>query len=89
MDALTLRKKVQRKAKIRGLYSIKLEALDEIVSFVSRFHGFEDDAIELVLDDLHEESCTVSSSFILHLYLLCNSPHSFSWTVSLFCLLWQ
>ncbi|KAE8653182.1 DNA polymerase epsilon subunit B [Cucumis sativus] len=56
MDTLTLRKKVQRKAKIRGLYSIKLEALDEIVSFVSRSHGFEDEAIEFVLDNLHEES---------------------------------
>ncbi|XP_022998323.1 DNA polymerase epsilon subunit B [Cucurbita maxima] len=55
MDESTLRRKVQRKSKIRG-YSIKLDALAEIVSFASRFDGCEDDAIDLVLDHLHDES---------------------------------
>ncbi|KAK9278181.1 hypothetical protein L1049_027741 [Liquidambar formosana] len=52
--AATTRKKVQRKFKIRG-YTIKVEALDEILSFVSRFSDAEDDAIDLLLDELDNE----------------------------------
>ncbi|XP_057446745.1 DNA polymerase epsilon subunit B [Lotus japonicus] len=55
MNAST-RKKVQKKCKIRG-YNLKLEALDEILSYVSRFEGdLEDDAIDLLLDQLEHES---------------------------------
>ncbi|XP_061356039.1 DNA polymerase epsilon subunit B [Gastrolobium bilobum] len=55
MNAST-RKKVQRKCKIRG-YNLKVEALDEILSFVSRFEGpDEDEAIDLLLDQLEQES---------------------------------
>ena len=47
--------KVQRKFKMRG-YTIKLEALAEILSFVNRFPDAEDDAIDLLLDELHHLS---------------------------------
>ncbi|KAF7813463.1 DNA polymerase epsilon subunit B [Senna tora] len=52
----TTRKKVQRKCKIRG-YNLKVDALDEILSFVSRFDApDEDEAIDLLLDQLEHES---------------------------------
>nr|XP_027121894.1 DNA polymerase epsilon subunit B-like [Coffea arabica] len=50
-----LKSKVQRKFKMRG-YTIKLEALAEILSFVNRFPDAEDDAIDLLLDELHHLS---------------------------------
>ncbi|KAK4283347.1 hypothetical protein QN277_000307 [Acacia crassicarpa] len=56
MSASTTRKKVQRKCKIRG-YTLKVDALDEILSFVSRFDAAdEDEAIDLLLDQLEHES---------------------------------
>ncbi|XP_027359268.1 DNA polymerase epsilon subunit B [Abrus precatorius] len=55
MNAST-RKKVQRKCKIRG-YNLKVDALDEILSFVTRFEGpDEDEAIDLLLDQIEHES---------------------------------
>ncbi|CAL0323905.1 unnamed protein product [Lupinus luteus] len=55
MSAST-RKKVQRKSKIRG-YNLKVDALDEILSFVSRFPNSDhDEAIDLLLDQLDHES---------------------------------
>ncbi|KAI5445209.1 hypothetical protein KIW84_013456 [Lathyrus oleraceus] len=55
MNAPT-KKKIQKKCKIRG-YNIKPEALDEILSFVIRFELTEqDEAIELVLEQLEHES---------------------------------
>ncbi|MCH98179.1 DNA polymerase epsilon subunit 2-like [Trifolium medium] len=55
MNAPT-KKKIQKKCKIRG-YNIKVEALDEILSFVTRFEPAEqDEAIDLVLDQLENES---------------------------------
>lgn len=54
------RKKVQRKCKIRG-FNIKVEALDEILAFVSRYESInEDEAIELILDELEHESRNLS-----------------------------
>lgn len=85
MDALTLRRKVQRKAKIRGLYSIKLEALDEIVSFVSRFQGCEDDAIDLVLDNLHDESCTTMFLFLSYYCYIFSATHLISFHGKFLC----
>ncbi|TKY44872.1 DNA polymerase epsilon subunit 2 [Spatholobus suberectus] len=53
MNAST-RKKVQRKCKIRG-YNLKVDALDEILSFVSHFEGpDEDEAIDLLLDEIEK-----------------------------------
>ncbi|KAL5746867.1 hypothetical protein ACOSP7_023847 [Xanthoceras sorbifolium] len=58
MSAQT-RKKVQRKLKIRG-YGLKIDALEEILSFVDRFQDAEDEAIELLLDQLEHESLNSS-----------------------------
>ncbi|XP_024023534.1 DNA polymerase epsilon subunit B [Morus notabilis] len=58
----SLRKKVQRKCKIRG-YSLKVDALDEILSFASRFPDSDsDEAIDLLLDRLHYQ--TLKSSIV-------------------------
>jgi hypothetical protein len=56
----TTKKKIQKKCKIRG-YNIKIEALDEIISFAARFEPAEqDEAIDLLLDGLENESCNLS-----------------------------
>ncbi|XP_062159614.1 DNA polymerase epsilon subunit B [Alnus glutinosa] len=55
MKGSMLRKKVERKCKIRG-YILKMEALEEILSFVDRFPGAEDDAVDLLLDQLDTDS---------------------------------
>ncbi|XP_057978119.1 DNA polymerase epsilon subunit B isoform X2 [Malania oleifera] len=47
------RKNVQKKFKIRG-YTLKVEALDEILSFLSRFED-ENEAIDILLDELENE----------------------------------
>uniref|UniRef100_A0A7N0VA45 DNA polymerase epsilon subunit n=1 Tax=Kalanchoe fedtschenkoi TaxID=63787 RepID=A0A7N0VA45_KALFE len=48
-------KNIQRKFKIRG-YTLKKDAFDLIISFVNRFPDAEDDAIDLLLDQLESES---------------------------------
>ncbi|XP_050234575.1 DNA polymerase epsilon subunit B [Mercurialis annua] len=53
-----LRKKIQKKFKIRG-YTLKVDALDEILSFVNRFPDAEDDAVDVLLDRLQSESQNV------------------------------
>lgn len=50
-----MRNKVQRKFKMRG-YTLKVEALSGILSFVSRFPEAEDEALDLLLDELHHSS---------------------------------
>ncbi|KAL3835292.1 hypothetical protein ACJIZ3_010028 [Penstemon smallii] len=50
-----IRNKVQRKFKMRG-YTLKIEALSEILGFVSRFPEAEDEALDLLLDELHHVS---------------------------------
>ena len=68
MNASTTRRKVQKKCKIRG-YNLKVEALDEILSFVSRFEGpDEDGAIDLLLDELEHESRNLSLSLSVFSY---------------------
>ncbi|MBA0864953.1 hypothetical protein Goshw_007575 [Gossypium schwendimanii] len=54
------RKKIQKKLKIRG-YSLKTDGLDEILSFVNRFQDAEDEAIDLLLDQLDHQSSVKSS----------------------------
>ncbi|GAY61781.1 hypothetical protein CUMW_212660 [Citrus unshiu] len=54
------RKKIQKKLKIRG-YGLRMDALDEILSFVNRFPDAEDEAIDLLLDQLEHESSLKSS----------------------------
>ncbi|XP_077236246.1 DNA polymerase epsilon subunit B2 [Tasmannia lanceolata] len=49
------RKKVQRKFKIRG-FTLKVDALEEVLSFLSRFEDAEDEALDLLLDEIGKES---------------------------------
>ncbi|XP_027924509.1 DNA polymerase epsilon subunit B [Vigna unguiculata] len=49
----SMRKKVQRKCKIIG-YNLKVDALDEILSFASHFEGNEDEAIDVLLKELEK-----------------------------------
>ncbi|KAL6583692.1 hypothetical protein OROMI_002981 [Orobanche minor] len=50
-----MRNKVQRKFKMRG-YTLKVEALSEILGFICRYPEAEDEALELLLDELHHLS---------------------------------
>ncbi|KAK3003603.1 hypothetical protein RJ639_019156 [Escallonia herrerae] len=59
----SMRNKVQRKFKMRG-YSLKVEALSEILSFVSHFPDAQDDALNLLLDDLQSQSQSLKSSIL-------------------------
>ncbi|OVA10974.1 DNA polymerase alpha/epsilon [Macleaya cordata] len=54
-----VRKAVQRKFKIRG-YILKIEALEEILSFLTQFEDAEDEAIDLLLDEINTESLNSS-----------------------------
>ncbi|CAN1266695.1 DNA polymerase epsilon subunit B [Linum perenne] len=49
-----LRKSIQKKFKIRG-YALKVDALEEILSFVNRYQDAEEEALELLLDHLLSE----------------------------------
>ncbi|KAF9671236.1 hypothetical protein SADUNF_Sadunf12G0026400 [Salix dunnii] len=51
----TVRKLIQKKFKIRG-YTLKVDALDQILSFTNRFLGAEDEALDLLLDHLQSQS---------------------------------
>ncbi|KAH7836794.1 hypothetical protein Vadar_005767 [Vaccinium darrowii] len=53
MSSAVLRKKVQKKFRMRG-YTLKVEALNEVLSFLS--HYPQDEALDLLLDDLHRQS---------------------------------
>ncbi|GMH14107.1 hypothetical protein Nepgr_015948 [Nepenthes gracilis] len=48
------RKEVQKQFKIRG-YTLKVDALEEVFSFVSRFPDAEEEAVDLLLDELDNE----------------------------------
>ncbi|XP_010535714.1 PREDICTED: DNA polymerase epsilon subunit B [Tarenaya hassleriana] len=54
------RKKIQKKFKIRG-YNLKIEALNEIRAFVDQFPEDEEEAIDLLLDNLQQESLKSST----------------------------
>ncbi|KAF5192042.1 Dna polymerase epsilon subunit b [Thalictrum thalictroides] len=49
------KKKIGKKFKLRG-YKLKVEALDEILNFVNRFGDTEDEAIDLLIDEIAKES---------------------------------
>ncbi|KAK6123610.1 hypothetical protein DH2020_042642 [Rehmannia glutinosa] len=50
-----MRNKVQKKFKMRG-YTLKIEALSEVLGFIRRFPEAEDEALDLLLDELHHLS---------------------------------
>ncbi|XP_078441110.1 DNA polymerase epsilon subunit B2 [Wolffia australiana] len=55
MGAGGMRKKVLRRFKIRG-YTLKAEAVEEALRFLGRFVDAEDEALELLLDEIDNES---------------------------------
>ncbi|GAV68532.1 DNA_pol_E_B domain-containing protein/Dpoe2NT domain-containing protein [Cephalotus follicularis] len=59
VDQISIRKMVQKKFKIRG-YTLKVEALNEILSFVDRFQDAEEEAIDVLLDWLHKQTLKTS-----------------------------
>uniref|UniRef100_A0A0D3H169 DNA polymerase II subunit 2 n=1 Tax=Oryza barthii TaxID=65489 RepID=A0A0D3H169_9ORYZ len=48
------RKKLQRKFRLRG-FTLKVDALEEAAAFLARFPDAEDDALDLLLDELDKE----------------------------------
>lgn len=56
---------VYNKLNIVG-YIIKLDALNEIISFASGFPGSEGEAVDLVLASLNHKSCTTTFPFFFH-----------------------
>uniref|UniRef100_A0A0D9X8Q0 DNA polymerase II subunit 2 n=1 Tax=Leersia perrieri TaxID=77586 RepID=A0A0D9X8Q0_9ORYZ len=48
------RKKLQRKFRLRG-FTLKVDALEEAADFLARFPDAEDDALDLLLDELDKE----------------------------------
>ncbi|GJN16000.1 hypothetical protein PR202_gb02950 [Eleusine coracana subsp. coracana] len=48
------RRKLQRKFKLRG-FTLKVDALEEAAAFLDRFPDAEDDALDLLLDELDKE----------------------------------
>ncbi|KAG8087436.1 hypothetical protein GUJ93_ZPchr0010g8049 [Zizania palustris] len=55
------RKKLQRKFRLRG-FTLKVDALEEAAAFLARFPDAEDDALDLLLDELDKE--TLQSSIL-------------------------
>ncbi|XP_026409290.1 DNA polymerase epsilon subunit B-like isoform X1 [Papaver somniferum] len=53
------RKKVLRKFKLRG-YILQTDALEEILSFLTQFEDAEDEAINVLLDEINKESLNSS-----------------------------
>lgn len=47
---------------MRG-YTLKVEALTEILSFLSSYEDAEDEALELLLDELQHQSCSFHNPF--------------------------
>ncbi|XP_068658256.1 DNA polymerase epsilon subunit B [Aristolochia californica] len=58
MDALRRKKiqqKAQRKFKIRG-FTLRIDAVEKVISFVSGFEEAEDEALDLLVDEISKES---------------------------------
>ncbi|KAG0469203.1 hypothetical protein HPP92_018531 [Vanilla planifolia] len=55
LDGREIRRRVQKKFKLRG-FTLKIDALDEALSFVARFPDAEDEAVDLLLDEIDKES---------------------------------
>ncbi|KAI3759485.1 hypothetical protein L6452_07348 [Arctium lappa] len=61
----TMRNKVQRKCKMRG-YTLKVEALNEILSFLSNYEDAEDEALDLLLDELQHQSWDAGAHYWMY-----------------------
>lgn len=53
---------------MRG-YKLKIEALTEILGFISQFPETEDEALDLLLDELHHVTCNGRLNFYLEHFL--------------------
>ena len=61
-----IRKKLQRKFKIWG-YTLKVEALNEALAFLTHFpEHVHDDALDLLLDELQQQTCNSYSLSLSH-----------------------
>jgi hypothetical protein len=56
-----MRRKLQRKFRLRG-FTLKVDALEEAAAFLDRFPDAEDDALDLLLDELDKEPRNYSTS---------------------------
>ncbi|KAJ0981216.1 hypothetical protein J5N97_009471 [Dioscorea zingiberensis] len=54
LGAAAAKKKAQRRFKLRG-FTLKVEALDEVLKFLSHFPEAEDEALDLLIDDIDKE----------------------------------
>lgn len=54
-SAAALKKKIQRKYKIRG-FTLSTDAIEEVLCFLARFPDAEDEALELLIDEIDKES---------------------------------
>ncbi|EMS46400.1 DNA polymerase epsilon subunit 2 [Triticum urartu] len=52
--SVAMRKKLQRKFRLRG-FTLKVDALEEAAAFLARFPDAEDEALDLLLDELDKE----------------------------------
>ncbi|KAJ4812645.1 DNA polymerase epsilon subunit [Rhynchospora pubera] len=55
MGEAAMRKKAQKKFRIRG-FTLKVDALDAVLSFISRFPEAEEEALEILIDGIEKES---------------------------------
>lgn len=65
----TLKKKIQRRFKIRG-FTLKTESLDEVLAFLARFPDAEDEALDLLIDEIDKETCEIFSQNFPSFHLL-------------------
>lgn len=83
MSNSTTRKKVQKKCKIRG-FTLKVDALDEILSFVSQFEDSDHDgAIDVVLEQLQLQPRNFFFSFFFRFGFIQNSIFSIFNTIGM------
>lgn len=73
MVAGEIRRRVQKKFKLRG-FTLKVEALQEALSFLSHFPDAEDEALDLLLDEIDKSPVFLILSF----YLVFDTFSSFS-----------
>lgn len=55
MGEAGMRKKAQKKFRIRG-FTLRVDALDAVLSYISRFPEDEEEALEILIDGIEKES---------------------------------
>lgn len=83
--AAAAKKKAQRRFKLRG-FTLKVDALDEALAFVSRFPEAEDEALDLLIDEIDKESRT---DLITLLYRTESHFFCFSFAVKIVFFCWK